>query len=134
MHLLLQRCGCWYTRRTRSGAQNAVYLIQIIFTKEVVLLLLVVLLPLLVLLPAAGNGLAAANAAAAAEVEATWLLTTPCVRSSVVLSVPFMMRSTICSTQGFSQPVATQGRYVGLLSFACTRCFSFACMHTFGGY
>jgi hypothetical protein len=31
-------------------------------------------------------------------------LTTPCVRSSVVLRLPFMMRSMICSTQGFSQP------------------------------
>jgi hypothetical protein len=30
--------------------------------------------------------------------------TTACARSSVVLSMFFMMRSTICSTQGFSQP------------------------------
>jgi hypothetical protein len=35
-------------------------------------------------------------------------LTTPCARSSVVLSMPFMMRSTICSTQGFSQPGESQ--------------------------
>ncbi len=35
-------------------------------------------------------------------------LTTPVARSSVVLSMFFMMRSTICSTHGFSQPARMQ--------------------------
>lgn len=47
------------------------------------------------------------EAAVAAATMLLLLLTTPSHRSSVVFSIPFMIRSTICSTHGFSQPVGS---------------------------
>lgn len=47
---------------------------------------------------------ASTHTAPLSQVQQALPLTTPCVRSSVVLRLPFMMRSMICSTQGFSQP------------------------------
>lgn len=37
-------------------------------------------------------------------------LTTALARSSLVLSMPFMIRSMICSTQAFSQPAGMRGK------------------------
>jgi hypothetical protein len=60
--------------------------------------------------------------------------TTPWQRSSVVLRLPFMMRSTICSTHGFSQPVrGARVEQAMLARDACTlrACFmSLPTVHT----